>query len=206
MLLFVNTLRQNGRHFADDTFRRILFNENVKVAFKISLKFVPIGPINNIPAFVQIMTWRRSGDKLLSELMVVSLLTHISVTRPQWGKYYTTNKFSCCFQLYIQNSGLVKYVYFSKQGLVSSLLRVMAHLVGVKSSHKIKRMWNVLIIIQSNLPLELLSLSINSCQFVIFHTEENSKGTTAETTLRIHKATRGNIWSLVMGNKSCMWR
>ena len=28
----------------------------------------------------------RSGDKLLSESMMVSLLTHISVTRPQWVK------------------------------------------------------------------------------------------------------------------------
>ena len=40
--------------------------------------------INNIPAMVQIMAWRPSGDKPLSEPMVVSLLTHICVTRPQW--------------------------------------------------------------------------------------------------------------------------
>ena len=30
------------------------------------------------------MAWRRPGDKSLSELMMVSLLTHICVTRPQW--------------------------------------------------------------------------------------------------------------------------
>ena len=30
------------------------------------------------------MAWRRSGDKPLSESMMVSLLTHICVTRPQW--------------------------------------------------------------------------------------------------------------------------
>ena len=36
------------------------------------------------PALVQIMAWRRSGDKPLSEPMMVSLLTHICVTRPQW--------------------------------------------------------------------------------------------------------------------------
>ena len=34
---------------------------------KISMKFVPKGPINNIPALVQIMAWRRPGDKPLSE-------------------------------------------------------------------------------------------------------------------------------------------
>ena len=36
--------------------------------------------------FVQIMTWCRSGDKPLSEPMLVFALTHICVTRPQWVK------------------------------------------------------------------------------------------------------------------------
>ena len=40
----------------------------------------------NIPALVQIMAWRCSGDKPLSEPMMVSLLTRICVTRPQWVK------------------------------------------------------------------------------------------------------------------------
>ena len=83
-----NTLRpqQNGRHFADDTFNRISVNDNVRITIGISLKFVPKGPINNIPALVQIMAWRRAGDKPLSEPMMVSLLTHLCVTRPQWVK------------------------------------------------------------------------------------------------------------------------
>ena len=80
-----NTLRprQNGRRFADDTFKRIFLNENVRVLIKISPKYVPKSPINNNPALVQIMAWRRSGDKPLSEPMRVSLLTHKCVTRPQ---------------------------------------------------------------------------------------------------------------------------
>ena len=84
----INTLRprQNGRHLADDTFKRIFLNENVRISIKISLKFVPKGQINNIPALVQIMAWRRPGDKPLSEPMMVRLLTHIGVTRPQWVK------------------------------------------------------------------------------------------------------------------------
>ena len=88
----LNTLRprQNGRRFADDTFKRIFVNENVRISIKISLNFVPKGPINNIPALVQIMAWRRSGDKPLSESMMVSLLTHICVTRPQWVKTVLT--------------------------------------------------------------------------------------------------------------------
>ena len=86
-LLSFNTLRprQNGRHFADDTFKRIFVNENIRISIKFSLKFVPKGPINNIPALVQIMAWRRPGDKPLSESVMVSLLTHICVAWPQWG-------------------------------------------------------------------------------------------------------------------------
>ena len=85
-LFFNNTLRprQNDRRFADDIFKRIFLNENVRIAIEISMKFVPNGRINNNPALVQIMAWRRSGDKPLSEPMMVSLLTHICVTRPQW--------------------------------------------------------------------------------------------------------------------------
>ena len=83
-----NTLRprQNGRHFADAIFKCIFLNENIWISIQISLKFVPRGSVNNIPALVQIMTCRRPGDKPLSELMMASLLTHICVTRPQWVK------------------------------------------------------------------------------------------------------------------------
>ena len=79
-----NTLgpRQNGRHFPND----ISLNENVWISNKISLKFIPKGPINNIPALVQIMAQRRPGDKPLSAPMMVSLLTHICVTGTQWVK------------------------------------------------------------------------------------------------------------------------
>ena len=73
----LNTLRrrQDGRHFSDDILKYIFLNENIWIAINISLSFVPKGPIDNIPALVQIMAWRRSGDKPLSEPMMVSLLT-----------------------------------------------------------------------------------------------------------------------------------
>ena len=71
---------KDGRHFADAFFKCIFWNE---LQLKISLKFVPRGPINNIPALVQIMAWPGPGDKPLSEPIMVSLLTHICVTRPQ---------------------------------------------------------------------------------------------------------------------------
>ena len=82
---WVNTLspRQNGRLFPDDIYICIFLNENISF-FKISLKFVPKGLINNIPALVQIMAWRCPGDEPLSEPMSVSLPTHVCVTWPQW--------------------------------------------------------------------------------------------------------------------------
>ena len=69
----VNTLkqRQDGRYFADDVLKCIFLNENVLISIKISLKLVPKGPINNIPALVQIMAWGGPGDKPLSEPMLV---------------------------------------------------------------------------------------------------------------------------------------
>ena len=77
-VVIINTLRprQNGRHFADDILKCIFLNENVWIPIEISLKFIPQGPINNIPALVQIMAWRRPGDKPLSGPMMVRWLDY----------------------------------------------------------------------------------------------------------------------------------
>ena len=73
-----------------------------------SLKFVPKGPNKNIPALVQIMVWRWAGDKPLSEPVMVSLLMHICVIRPQWvsrilinlltNLFFSPCAFFCSFQ------------------------------------------------------------------------------------------------------------
>ena len=83
----VNTLkqRQDGRYFVDDVLKCIFLNENVLISIKISLKLVPKGQINNIPALVQIMAWRGPGNKPLSEPMLVFVPAHICVTRPQYS-------------------------------------------------------------------------------------------------------------------------
>ena len=44
--------RWNRWHFADDIFKFISWNEYILRLIKISLKFIPKGPINNIPALV----------------------------------------------------------------------------------------------------------------------------------------------------------
>ena len=58
--------------------------KSLLIPIKISLQFVPKGPINNIPSLVQTMAWPHPGDKPLSEPMMVRLPTHVCVTRPQW--------------------------------------------------------------------------------------------------------------------------
>ena len=47
---------------ANDIFKCIFLNENIKFFIQISLKFVPQDPIDNKPALVQVMAWRRTGD------------------------------------------------------------------------------------------------------------------------------------------------
>ena len=71
----INTLkpRQNGRYFADDIFKYIFLNENVWIPIKISLKFVARDLIDNILALVEIMAWRRPGDKPFFEPMMLNL-------------------------------------------------------------------------------------------------------------------------------------
>ena len=68
-------------------FKFIFLNENVWISFKILLKFVLTVRINNISALVQIMAWRRPGDKPLSKPMMISLPTHVCVTRPRWSQW-----------------------------------------------------------------------------------------------------------------------
>ena len=75
---------------------------------EISQKSVCKGPINNIPALVQIMAWRRPGNKPLSEPMVISLLT--------------LNQFCYCY--YPQGCTLTKHHFTVKKNYHESLLYI----------------------------------------------------------------------------------
>ena len=122
--------RRNGRYNADDIFKCIFLKENAWMPTKSSLTFVRKGPINNIPALVQIMAWRRPGDKPLSEPMMVSLLTLICVTRPQWvnaciwGIWHIIWCISLMFpQTYAkaQYDTVIRWLIFSKITTIDSL-------------------------------------------------------------------------------------
>ena len=56
--------------FADDNFKCIFLNESDKIPIRISQKFIPMSPIDNKPALVQVMAWRWTGDKPLPKLML----------------------------------------------------------------------------------------------------------------------------------------
>ena len=102
-------LTQWGRDQMDAIFKRIFVNENLWIPIKISLKFVPKGSINNIPALVRIMAWRRLGDKPLSEPMMVNSSSYICVTRPQWVKIRDRD--------IMKVNALKKFVLLNKPGL-----------------------------------------------------------------------------------------
>ena len=111
-----NSLRpkRNRRHLADNIFKCIFLNENVLLAIKISLEFIPI---ESISALGQIMAWHRPGASHylnlccvvysrihaslgLNELMVVLRYVHC-VTRFEWTWIYRNcRRFTICLLMY----------------------------------------------------------------------------------------------------------
>ena len=58
---------------AEDIFQWIFLKENDRIPIQISLKFVSKSLIDKKPTMVQVMGWRRTGDKPLSETMLTQL-------------------------------------------------------------------------------------------------------------------------------------
>ena len=56
---------------ADGIFKLLLLKESDRIPIQISLKCVPRSPIDNNPTLVQVMAWRRTGDKPLPEPMMI---------------------------------------------------------------------------------------------------------------------------------------
>ena len=91
-------LRQNGRHYADDTFKCVRLDENIQeniwILINISLKFGPKGPINNNPVLVQIaIIWIND----------VSLLMHTCITRPQLVNTFHYDPWACITTMTLRN-------------------------------------------------------------------------------------------------------
>ena len=108
-LVWLNTMGpgQNGRHFSDDIFKCLFLNENIRISIEISLKFVPRGPINNIPALSQIMAWRRSGDKPLSERCLVYWRIYASLGPDELTENWCMMTFSALLAFCAGNSSVI---------------------------------------------------------------------------------------------------
>ena len=96
--------RQIGHQFPDDIFKCTVLNENQWIYWSM----IPRVQINNIPALVEILAWRRPGAKLLTEPMLVSLLSHICIPQcdcTDWNACFPQNSASSavciipCFSL-----------------------------------------------------------------------------------------------------------
>ena len=91
--------RLNICHFTDDRFKCIFLNENVLISIKISLKFIPMSPINNIPTLVHIMAWHQLVDtymllglnELIKDQNIVNGGRHILNRKLYWKKCYKSN-------------------------------------------------------------------------------------------------------------------
>ena len=83
----------------------------------------------------QIMAWRRPGDKPSSEPMMVSLLTHICVTRPQWFNFLMGVRqpwgisLLCASREFAkslcqENTAKLRHIYFKMNVLMYTLWRL----------------------------------------------------------------------------------
>ena len=83
-------------HFPDNIFQCIFLNENVWISNTIWLEFVMKGPIDNNTALVQIMVWRWTGNKPLSEPMMAwagdTYMHHSASVNLQAYRYPETHK------------------------------------------------------------------------------------------------------------------
>ena len=59
---------------ADDIFHSIFLIENIRIQIQISLKYVHRSPIDNKQVLVQVMAWRRTGDKPLPGPMMTQFI------------------------------------------------------------------------------------------------------------------------------------
>ena len=84
---------------------------------KKSLWFIPWDVVTNMAALPQIMGWRRSGDRPLSEQMMVSLLTFICVTR--WVNTIVILLWNYCCWTFFFNKWKKKYILKWENGRFS---------------------------------------------------------------------------------------
>ena len=64
---------------ADDIFKCIFLNENDRIPIQISLKLVPMSPVDNKPVLVQVMAWRHQTSNITCTLVGNKIVDHSDV-------------------------------------------------------------------------------------------------------------------------------
>ena len=97
-----------------------------KKVYEVCLRFhwrlFRIFQLTNIPALVKIITWPRSGNKPLSEPMMISLLIHICIIWTQW-----VNSDQCLLQrlFFCFSHSLVRFIHIQGSDIVTSICHVI---------------------------------------------------------------------------------
>ena len=131
----INTLRpwQNGRHFADDIFKCIFFNENSWISNKMSMNYVCWSLIDNMAALVQIMAWRRRGDKPnLNQWLLIYWRIHASLglnelnTRKNIANAHWWRGYICMIYIYI-------YIYWINSSISLAVSYYLQYMCGINT-------------------------------------------------------------------------
>ena len=101
------------------------------IPIQISLKFVPKCPINHKLSLVQIMAWRRTGDKSLSELMI-AFFTNASLSLNDLREDILSISCAIAFRWMPQNTLNAKSTLVQLNGLVPSGSKPLAKLMLTK--------------------------------------------------------------------------
>ena len=90
---------QNGRHFADDTFKCIFMNEKSSnvISVRISLTFVPEGANDNKLALVQVMAWHRRVNSCGTLYFVNEYLVGTKPFSVEFTQPYCTGDRTICY-------------------------------------------------------------------------------------------------------------
>ena len=91
--------RQNWRHYPDDIFQCIFFNENMWISIKISFKFVSKYQINNILALVKIMAWHQATNHCLNQWWLIywRIFTSLGLNELMCNSWNVKHNAKCIF-------------------------------------------------------------------------------------------------------------
>ena len=96
---------------ADDIFKSIFLNENVRILIWISLKFVPKDPIDNKSALFQVMAWRQTGITWSNDDTIYRVHYITLTNEPKSTSRFASPFANCTSALMLKNHKLFLLAY-----------------------------------------------------------------------------------------------